>query len=131
MFDSLRKVERKDIDTEEELEIERLRHAPILGMDAWYACAWWAWWRMLTTQMLTRAGFWVFGSEITMFALVGVVLAKDKVTDGTMWLAYGAGCNCLLAWMWYCAPQQAKLIMEAVAFRIRGEKQSTPTEESK
>jgi hypothetical protein len=122
-------IPRKEIDTEEELETERLRHAPVLGLDPWYACFHWAVWRMVTTQMLTRAGFWVFGSEITMFALVGVILSKDSVDGKTMYLAYGAGCNCLLAWMWYCAPQQAKLIMEAIAARIRGDKSTPQTEE--
>jgi hypothetical protein len=124
-------IQKKDIDTEEELEQERLRHAPVLGMDPWYACLHWAIWRMITTQMLTRAGLWVFGSTVTLFALIGTTLLSEHETPGSINLCYGAGGNCLLAWMWYCAPQQAKLIMEAIAARIRGESKNPPQGEMK
>jgi hypothetical protein len=116
----IRRIEKKDVTSEEELEIERLKHAPVLGQDAWYACLWWSLWRMITTQMLTRAGLWCFTSAMTLFALVGSILYVDELHDGMIWVAYGAGANYLLAWMWYCAPAQAKEIMEAVAARIRG-----------
>jgi len=124
-------IQKKDIDTEEELEQERLRHAPVLGLDSWYACLWWALWRMITTQMLTRAGLWIFGSTVTLFALIGTTLLSSNETAGSINLCYGAGCNCLLAWMWYCAPAQAKEIMEAMASRIRGEQKQTAQGDTK
>ena len=115
----LRRIEKKEITTEEELEIERLKHAPVLGQDAWYACFWWTFWKMLTTQVMTRAGAWAITSTVLAYDFTLRVFAADAIHDGTMTAAYGLGAHCILAWMWYCAPQQAKLIMEAMASRIR------------
>lgn len=127
---NLKRIEKKDIDTEEELEAERLRHAPVLGADAWYACFWWALWRMITTQVMTRAGLWVIASTALAYYFCLQVFKAEEIHEGTMTMAYGFGAHCILAWMWYCAPQQAKLIMEALAFRIRGEKFPPPPAEA-
>ena len=128
---TLRQIAKKDIDTEEELEAERLRHAPVLGLDSWYACFWWTFWRMLTTQMMTRAGLWAWASTVLAYDFTLRVFSAAEIHDGTMPMVYGFGAHCVLAWMWYCAPQQAKLIMEAAAARIRGDKKTQPLEEAK
>lgn len=115
-----RQIIKKEIETEEGLETERLRHAPVLGLDSWYACFWWTFWRMLTTQIMTRAGAWAITATVLAYDFTLRVFSAEAVHEGTMTMAYGFGAHCVLAWMWYCAPAEAKLIMEAMAVRIKG-----------
>jgi hypothetical protein len=129
MMFKMRRIEKKEITTEDELETERLKHAPVLGQDAWYACAWWALWRMITTQIMTRAGLWVITSTVLAYQFTVEVVRSPEIHDGVDYMAYGFGAHAVLAWMWYCAPNQAKLIMEAMAARIRGDKTPAPTGE--
>ncbi len=114
-----RGIEPKMMENAEHLERERLGFAPVLGKDAWYACLWYAIWRVVTVHFLTPAGVWVTVATVLAYRVTIKVIDADGTNVGVPWTVYGFGAHCILSWLWLCAREQAKAILAAVPDLIR------------
>ena len=124
----LRKIEFKQISTEADLDRERMAYAPVLGKDPWYAVFHWALWRVVTAHVLTPAGLWVVTTTVLAYLITLRALEQaEKMPEKLIFVIWGFGLHCVLAWLWLCARVEAKAILMAGAARLRGETK-TPTE---
>lgn len=115
-----RRIERKEITDDQSLERERLAYAPVLGKDAWYACAWYAIFRLLTIHMLTPAGVWAIATTPLAYNVTVKALTGNQLPEGGWWTIAGFGAHTMLAWVYLCERHQARNILSAVADWIRG-----------
>jgi hypothetical protein len=116
----LRRIEAKVINSEADLERERMAYAPVLGKDAWYACAWYAVWRLMTLHMLTPAGAWAIVTTPLAYNVTVRALQGATLPEGGWWTIAGFGIHTGLAWLYLCERHQARNILSAVADWIRG-----------
>ena len=124
----LRRIEVKQITSEQDLERERLAYAPVLGKDAWYACLWYAIFRLLTLHMLTPAGVWAVVTTPLAFDITVKALQAQALPTGGWWTIGGFGAHTVLAWLYLCERHQARNILAAAADWIRGKAKGKPTD---
>jgi hypothetical protein len=118
---TMRRIERKDIQHERDLELERLAHAPVLGKDAAFAVVWYSFFRFLTLHVITPSGAWVIWASWNYWTTLDTLLDKDKVdTQVSDIIFWWDGAHACLAWLWFAARDQAKNILSALAKRIGG-----------
>jgi len=117
---NLRRIEQKDIQRESDLELMRLAHAPVLGKDAWYACTWYAIFRLLTLHVLTPAGTWAIVTTPLAYNITAKALLAGGLPAGGWWTIAGFGAHTTLAWLYLCERHQARNILAAAADWIRG-----------
>jgi len=129
---SLRKIERKEIETEADLERERWAHAPVLGKDAWYACFWYGIWRLITLHVCTPSGAWVAVTTPLAYNITEKALLTGQLPTGGWYTIMGFGAHTALAWIYFCERHGARNLISAMADWIRGAKQGqgsvTPTD---
>lgn len=116
----MRRIERKDVQNSQDLERERLAFSPVLGKDAWYACAWYSFWRVMTVHMFTPAGLWAMVTTPLAYDVAIKGLLTSGVADKGWWVIMGFGLHTVLAWLYLCERHQARNILDAVADWIRG-----------
>jgi hypothetical protein len=115
-----RRIEAKQVNNEADLERERLAYAPVLGKDAWYACLWYAIFRVLTVHLLTPAGIWALVTTPLAFNITARALQADTLPAGGWWTIGGFGAHTVLAWVYLCERYQARNLLSAAADWIRG-----------
>ena len=118
MIIELRKIERKEIQTEADLERERMAHAPVLGKDAWYACAWYALWRLMTLHVFTPSGAWVIASTIMAIRRTESAF-KAAPAEAGWWVVAAYVAHMALAWIYFCERHGARNLIGAMADLIR------------
>lgn len=117
---NLRKIEGKQITSEQDLERERMAYAPVLGKDSWYACFGIALWRLITIHVLTPAGMWVISTTWLAYVETNKALMLEAIPENFLYIIGGFGLHCVLAWLWLCARGEARKILDALAVRLRG-----------
>lgn len=115
------KIERRAIVEHSDLMKERWSFAPVLGRDGWYKIVWYALVKLISADVLTQSGAWVivttwlaYDMTLRAFAVVG------GLTENMKWLLYGFGGHTALAWLYWCARDQARNLLAAAADWIRG-----------
>lgn len=121
------RILKKEIKTESDLDMERAAYAPVLGKDAWYACAWYGIWRLATLHILTPSGLWVIVTTPLAYRITEKALTTGLMPTGGWWTIAGFGGHTALAWIYFCERHGARNLIAAGADWIRGKTKPSAT----
>lgn len=104
----------------EDLHRERWQYEPVLGKDSFLAVLAYAWTRLWALHLLTASGAWAFTATGVMMWMLREALASPNVNDKLASMVFWSGAHTAMAWLFLCARDQARKVIDAVADRIRG-----------
>lgn len=116
-----RKIEHKaDVQSQEDLHRARWQYEPVLGKDSFLAVLSYSWTRLWAIHFFTPSGAWAWTAYAMTLWMLHMALTSQTANDKLSSLVLWSGAHAAFAWLWLCARDQARKVIEAVAERIRG-----------
>lgn len=103
-----------------DLHRERWQWEPVLGKDSFVAVIAYAWTHLWARHLLTASGCWAFTATGVMMWMLRESLAAVQLNEKLASMVFWSGAHAALAWLFLCARDQARKVIDAVAERIKG-----------